>query len=74
MGNALHLELTWGTPSCFAFLRCQQCSSRLVTVFLGTLWCSTKHTEAPYVFVWEKCLTLHPMQGIRSSSPAEGYV
>ena len=34
-GNVLHLELIWGTPINYAFLRWHQCSSRLVTVFLG---------------------------------------
>ena len=24
-----------------------------LTVFLGTVWCSVKHIEAPYVFDWE---------------------
>ena len=41
---------------------------------LGTLCCSIKHIEAPYVFDWEHGIALHPMQGIRSSSPAEGDV
>ena len=35
-GNVLHLELIWGTPINFAFLRWHQCS-RLVTVLLLTL-------------------------------------
>ena len=35
-GNVLHLELIWGTPINFAFLRRHPCSSRLVTVLLGT--------------------------------------
>ena len=43
----------------------------LVTVFLGTLWCSIKHIEAPYVFDWVHGIALHPMKGIRPSSPAE---
>ena len=71
MGNGLHLNLAWGTPSYFAFPRRQQGSSRLVTVFLGTLWCSIKHIEAPYVFDWEHGIGQHPVQGIRASSPAE---
>ena len=37
-------------------------------------WCSIKHIEAPYVFDWEHAIALHPMQGIRASSPAEGDV
>ena len=42
--------------------------------FLGTLWCSIKHIEAPYVFDWEHKIALHPMQGIRALTPAEGDV
>ena len=30
--------------------------------------------EAPYVFDWEHGIALHPMQGIRASSPSEGDV
>ena len=40
--------------------------------FLGTLWCSIKHIEAPYVFDWENGIALHPVQGIRALTPAEG--
>ena len=39
---------------------------------LGTLWCSIKHIEAPYVFDWEHGIALHPVQGIRALTPAEG--
>ena len=45
-----------------------------MTVFLGTLWCSIKHIEAPPVFDWEHVIVLHPMHGIQASSPAEGDV
>ena len=40
--------------------------------FLGTLWCSIKHMEAPYVFDWEHGIALHPVQGIQALTPAEG--
>ena len=49
-GNALHLVLISATPIYFAFLSWHQSSSRLVTVFLGTLWCSIKKIVATYVF------------------------
>ena len=49
-----------------------QCSSRYGTVFLGTLWCSIKKIEAPYVFVWENGIARHAMQGNRASFPARG--
>ena len=51
-----------------------QCSSGFVTVFLGTLWCSIKKIEAPYMFDWEYGIALHAMQGNRASFPNEGYV
>ena len=44
------------------------------TVVLGTLWCSIKHIEAPDVFDWENGIALHPIQGIRGSSPPKGDV
>ena len=51
-----------------------QCSSRFVTVFPGTLWCSIKKIEDPYVFDWEYGIALHAMQGNRASFPSEGDV
>ena len=47
----------------FCIPEVHQCSSRFVTVFLGTLWCSIKKIEAPYVFDWENGISLHAMQG-----------
>ena len=51
-----------------------QCSSRFVTVFLGTLWCSIKKIEAPFLFDWENGIALHAMQGNQASFPSEGDV
>ena len=51
-----------------------QCSSRFVTVFLGTLWCSIKKIEAPYMFDWEYGIPPHAMQWNRASLPSEGDV
>ena len=45
-----------------------------MTVFLGTLWCSIKKIEAPYVFHWEYDIALHEMQGNQASSHGVGYV
>ena len=58
----------------FCIPEVRQCSSRFVTVFLGTLWCTTKKIEAPYVFDWEYGIALHAMQGNRASFPSEGDV
>ena len=62
------------TASYFAFLSWHQSSSRLVTVFLGTLWCSIKKMGAPYVFNWEYDIALHEMQVNQASCPGEWYV
>ena len=45
-----------------------------MTVFLGTLWCSIKKIEAPYMFDWENWIALHAMQGNRASFSSEGDV
>ena len=61
-----------GYTELFCIPEVHQCSSRFVTVFLGTLWCSIKKIEAPYVFDWEYGNALHAMQGTRASFPARG--
>ena len=43
-----------------------------MTVFLGTLWCSIKHIEVPYMFDWEHAIALHPVPGIWTLTPTEG--
>ena len=52
-----------GYTELFCIREVHQCSSRFLTVFLGTLWCSIKKIEAPYVFDWENGIALHAMQG-----------
>ena len=51
-----------------------ECSFRFVTVFLGTLSCSIKKIEAPYMFACEYGIALTAMQGNRASFPSEGDV
>ena len=63
-----------GYTELFCIPEVHQCSSRFVTVFLGTLWCSIKKIEAPYVFDWEYGMALHAMQENRDSFPSEGDV
>ena len=58
----------------FCIPEVHQCSSRFVTVFLGTLWCSIKKIEAPYVFDWKYEIALHVVLGNRASFPSEGDV
>ena len=60
-----------GYTELFCIPEVHQCSSRLVTVFLGTLWCSIKKIEAPYMFDWEYGIALHAMQGNRASFPSK---
>ena len=73
-GNVLHLELNWGTPNYFAFLRWHQGSSFVVTVFLGILFRSIREIEVPYVFDWEQWTPQHEVQGNRASSYGEREV
>ena len=73
-GIVLRLELTWGTPIYFAFLRWHQFSSLVVTVFLGILFSSIREIEFPYLFEWEHGTPQHEMQGNRASSCGEEEV
>ena len=73
-GNWPHLNLILGTLNNFEFLGTHQCSSRLVTVLLRTLWSSIKQIESPYVFDWENAISLDTVQGNRASSGREGKV
>ena len=75
------MKLKWGLSrvdlrytELFCIPEVHQCSSRFVTEFLGTLWCSIKKIEAPYVFDWEYGIALHAMQGNRASFPSEGDI
>ena len=56
------------------FLRRHQCPSRLVTLFMGTLWRSIKQIKAPYMFDLEHGIALNTMQGSWGSSHEEGVV
>ena len=69
----LHLELIWGTPIYFEFLS-YQCSSLVVTVFLGILFISIREIEVPYVFDWEHGTPQHELHGNPASSCGEGDV
>ena len=73
-GISSHLELIWGTRSSFMLLRWLQGPSRLLTVFLGTLWSSIKEIKASFVFYWKHGIALHAMQGNRASSCSVGEV
>ena len=63
-----------GYTELFCIPELPQCSSRFVTVFLGTLCCSIKKIEAPYISDWENGIVLHTIQGNQDSSLGEGDV
>ena len=63
-----------GYTELFCIPEVHQCSSRFLRVFLGTLRCSIKKIEAPYMFDWEYGIALHAMQGNWDSFPSEGDV
>ena len=64
----------FGYTELFCIPEVHQCSSRLVTVFLGTLWCSIKKIEAPFLSDLELRIALNPMQGNQAPSPGKGYL
>ena len=67
-------RVDFGYTELFCIPEVHQCSSRFVTAFVGTLWCSIKKTKVPYVFYFENGISLHAMQGNRASFPSEGDV
>ena len=67
-------RVDWGYTDLLCIPEVPQCSSRFVTVFQGTLWCSIKKIEAPYMFDLENGIDLHAMQGNGASYPSEGDV
>ena len=60
-----------GYTELFCIPEVHQCSSRFVTVFLRTLWCSIKKIEATYMFDWDYEIAQHSMKGNRASFPIE---
>ena len=73
-GKCASTRFDLGYTELFCIPHVHRCSSRFVTVFLGTLWCSIKKIEAPYVFDWEYGIALHTMQWKRASFPSKGDV
>ena len=72
--NVLHLELIWDTPIYFAILRWHQCSSLVVTVFLGILFSSITEIEFPYLFDWKHGTPQRAIHGNLASSCGVGEV
>ena len=73
-GKRASSRVDLGYTELFCIPEVHQCSSHFVTGFLGTLWCSIKKIEAPYLFDWENRIALHAVQGSRASFPSEGDV
>ena len=73
-GKCASSRFDLGYTELFCIPEVHRCSSRFVTVFLGTLWCPMKKIEAPYMYDWENGIALHAMQGNRASFPSEGDV
>ena len=70
MGKWASSRVDLGYTELFCIPEVHQCSSRSVTVFLGTLWCSIKKIDAPYVFDWETGLLCMECRGIEPHFPA----
>ena len=66
-GQWVSSRVDLGYTKLFCVPEVDQCSSRFVTVFLGTLWCSTWKIEAPFMFDWEYGIALHACNAGESS-------
>ena len=73
-GKRASSRVDLGYTELFCIPEVHQGSSRFVTVFLKTLWCSIRKIEVPYRFDWEYGIALHAMQGNRASFPSEGDI
>ena len=73
-GKLASSQFDFGYTEQFCIPGVHQCSSRLVTVLLGTLSSSIKQIEAPYVLDCENAIALDTMQVNRASSRREGNV
>ena len=65
-------RVDFGYTELFCIPEVHQCSSRFVTVFLGTLCCSIKKIEAPYVFDWDTGLLCMQCRGIEPHVQTRG--
>ena len=66
--------MIWGTWISFVLWQLFQESSRLVMVFLGTLWSSIKEVKHLVFLVVEDGIALEALQGNQSSSCIEGGI
>ena len=73
-GKWASFRMYLGYTELFCIPELHQCSSRFVTVFLGSLWCSIKKIKAPYTCGREDGIALHARLGNRASFPSEGDV
>ena len=73
-GKWASLRVDLGYTELFCIPEVHQCSSRFVTVFLGTLWCSIKKIKSPYMIDWEYRIAMHAMHGDQASFPREGDI
>ena len=71
-GNWASSRFDLGYTELFCIPEVHQCSSRFVTVFLGTLWCSIKKIEAPCMFIGNTGLLCMQCRGIKPHFPARG--
>ena len=73
-GKYSSFRVDLGYTELFCIPEVHQCSSRFVTVYLGTICFSINKIEAPYIFDWEYGIALHAKQGNQALSPGEGNV
>ena len=70
-GKCASSRVDLGYTELFCIPEVHQCSSRFLKMFLGTLWCSIRKIEAPYLFGNTGLLCLQ-CRGIEPHFPARG--
>ena len=65
-------RVDFGFTELFCIPEVHQCSSRFVTVFLETLWCSIKKIEAPTCLIGNTILLFMKCREIKPHLPARG--
>ena len=71
-GKRASSRVDFGYTEVFCIPEVPQCSSRFVTVFQGTLWCSIKKIEAFTCLIGKTGLLCMQCSGIETHFPARG--
>ena len=71
-GKSASSRVDLGYTELFSIPEVHECSSHFVTLFLGTLWCSIKKIETPYMLDWNTGFLCMQCRGIEPHFPVRG--